>query len=72
MRLAAEQNYLTSGAVQFDFLVVFTLEIDLLLFPWARQRKRINPSSGLRPMLFRSEQMFASFAVCVVCFLQID
>ena len=46
MRLAEELNYLTSGAVQFDFLVVFTPENDLLLFPWARQRKRINPISG--------------------------
>jgi hypothetical protein len=71
MWLAEEPNYLTSGAVQFDFLVVFTLEIDLLLFPWARQRKRINPSSGLRPMLFRSMQcllslLFVSFAPDII------
>jgi hypothetical protein len=65
------QIVLQSGAVQFDFLVVFTPEIDLLLSPWARERKRINPISGSRPTLFRSQEVVC-FLCCLFILLQIQ
>jgi hypothetical protein len=61
-------NILNLERYSLLFLLFFTPEIDLLLFPWARQRKRINPISGSRPKVFRSVQyllslLFVSFAL---------
>jgi len=67
MWLAEEPNYLTSGAVQFDFLVVFTLENRPSPLPLGKGMEKDQPQQWVKTDAIPVNAMFAFFAVCFFC-----